>query len=98
MPIYEYRCESCGHDLEVLQKMSDDPLTVCPECGKPALKKLMSAGGFILKGTGWYETDFKGDKNKNKPSDKKDADKTPAKKLDPGAKKAGGDSKPAAKG
>jgi len=67
MPIYEYRCESCGHEMEALQKMADEPLTDCPECGKPALKKLISAGGFILKGTGWYETDFKG--SKKKPTD-----------------------------
>ncbi len=96
MPIYEYRCESCGHDMEVLQKMSDDPLTVCPECGEPALKKLISAGGFILKGTGWYETDFKGDKKK--PTDKKETKKAPAKDSGKGGKKSAGDSKPAAKG
>ena len=95
MPIYEYRCESCGHDMEVLQKMSDDPLSVCPECGKPALKKLISAGGFILKGTGWYQTDFKGDKKK--PGDNKEAKKAPGKESAKGAKKGSGDSKPAAK-
>jgi len=70
MPIYEYRCESCGHDMEALQKMSDDPLTVCPECGKPTLKKLVSAAGFVLKGTGWYETDFKGGNKKPTETDK----------------------------
>jgi putative FmdB family regulatory protein len=59
MPIYEYRCEACGHELEAMQKMSDAPLIDCPECGKPALKKLISAAGFRLKGSGWYETDFK---------------------------------------
>ncbi|HHH48381.1 MAG TPA: zinc ribbon domain-containing protein [Gammaproteobacteria bacterium] len=59
MPIYEYACEACGHHHEALQKMSDDALTECPECGKPALKKLVSAAGFRLKGGGWYETDFK---------------------------------------
>jgi len=68
MPIYEYRCESCGHDMEILQKMSDAPRTECPECGKPTLKKLISAGGFVLKGTGWYETDFKG--GNKKPAEK----------------------------
>ena len=79
MPIYEYRCESCGHEMEVIQKMADDPLTECPECAKPTLKKLISAGGFILKGTGWYETDFKG--SKNKPTEKKAPEKkTPEKK------------------
>ena len=60
MPIYEYTCKACGHSYEALQKMSDDPLTECPECGKPELKKLVSAAGFRLKGSGWYETDFKG--------------------------------------
>ena len=59
MPFYEYRCEACGQELEAMQKMSDAPLTDCPECGRPALKKLMSAAGFRLKGGGWYETDFK---------------------------------------
>jgi putative FmdB family regulatory protein len=95
MPIYEYRCESCGHDMEVLQKMSDEPLTVCPECGRPALKKLISAGGFILKGTGWYETDFKG--GNKQASDKKEAEKTPDKGAKQAAKKTGGDSKPVTK-
>ena len=65
MPIYEYQCQACGHELEAMQKMSDAPLTDCPECGKPALKKLISAAGFRLKGGGWYETDFKGSKKKN---------------------------------
>ena len=66
MPIYEYRCESCGHELEAMQKISDAPLTQCSECGAPTLKKLISAAGFRLKGGGWYETDFKkGDSKKN---------------------------------
>ena len=59
MPIYEYRCGSCGHQKEILQRMSDRPLTQCPECGKRSFKKLVSAAGFQLKGTGWYATDFK---------------------------------------
>ena len=59
MPIYEYRCQSCAHDLEVMQKLSDPELSECPACGKPALKKLISPVGFRLKGSGWYETDFK---------------------------------------
>lgn len=73
MPIYEYQCDSCGHDMEALQKMSDAPLTHCPECNKDALKKLVSAAGFRLSGSGWYETDFKSGKKKNiaeKPSQK----------------------------
>ena len=60
MPIYEYRCTSCGHEKEVLQKLSDPPLTECPACGKSTLRKLVSAAGFHLKGSGWYATDFKG--------------------------------------
>ena len=66
MPIYEYRCQSCNHDLEVMQKLSDSELSDCPSCGQPQLKKLISPVGFRLKGSGWYETDFKrGDKKKN---------------------------------
>lgn len=65
MPIYEYQCEACGHILETLQKISDAPLTKCPECGKDALKKLISASAFRLKGGGWYETDFKTGNKKN---------------------------------
>lgn len=65
MPIYEYRCEACGEQLEKLQKLSDAPLEICPSCGKPELKKLISAAGFRLKGSGWYETDFKKGKGKN---------------------------------
>lgn len=65
MPIYEYQCESCGHAMEALQRMSDDPLVDCPACQKPALKKQISAAGFRLKGGGWYETDFKSGNKKN---------------------------------
>ena len=65
MPIYEYRCQACGHELEKLQKLSDEPLVDCPACGKPALSKLISAAGFRLKGGGWYETDFKKDGKRN---------------------------------
>jgi putative FmdB family regulatory protein len=74
MPIYEYQCEACGHILETLQNISDAPLTKCPECGKDALKKLISASAFRLKGGGWYETDFKTGSKKNvAQSDKKAA-------------------------
>jgi putative FmdB family regulatory protein len=62
MPFYEYQCKSCGHELEAMQKVSDSPLKKCPDCGKPQLVRLMSAPVFRLKGAGWYETDFKGDK------------------------------------
>jgi putative FmdB family regulatory protein len=65
MPIYEYRCQSCGHELEKLQKISDPPLVDCPECEQPKLQKLISAAGFRLKGGGWYETDFKKDGKRN---------------------------------
>ena len=66
MPIYEYRCGACGHHLEALQKMSESPLRKCPECGKSQLKRLVSASRFRLKGSGWYETDFKNDKEKKR--------------------------------
>ncbi len=66
MPIYEYRCEDCGHTLDALQKLSDEPLKDCPECAQPSLKRLMSAPAFRLKGGGWYETDFKSDKEKKR--------------------------------
>jgi putative FmdB family regulatory protein len=66
MPIYEYRCDSCGHTLDALQKISDTPLTDCPECESQALKRLISAPAFRLKGGGWYETDFKSDKEKKR--------------------------------
>jgi putative FmdB family regulatory protein len=76
MPIYEYRCSECGQDHEVLQKVSEPPLTECPACGKPALQKQLSAAGFQLKGSGWYATDFKG--SGKKPEKKAEA-KTEAK-------------------
>ena len=60
MPIYEYRCGSCGSQKEHLQKMSDPQLTTCPACGKESYSKMLSAAGFHLKGSGWYATDFKG--------------------------------------
>ena len=65
MPIYEYQCEACGHKLEKLQKISDEPLTICPSCSAPRLTKLVSAAAFRLKGGGWYETDFKTGTKKN---------------------------------
>ncbi len=86
MPIYEYVCAECEHAHEALQKMSDDPLQECPACAKPALKKLISAAGFRLSGSGWYETDFKSDKQRNlvdsgnKSKDSAAKDSSPAKK------------------
>ena len=65
MPIYEYECTECGHELEALQKMSDAPLSDCPACELAGLKKRISAPGFRLSGSGWYETDFKSDKQRN---------------------------------
>ena len=86
MPFYEYECPHCGYDEEVLQKITDKPLTKCPSCGKKGLRKLISAPVFRLKGSGWYETDFKSDKeNKRnlhgaeKEESKSDAKAEPAK-------------------
>jgi putative FmdB family regulatory protein len=71
MPIYEYRCGACGFQKEFLRKLSDAPLTDCPECGKATLSKMVTAAGFQLKGSGWYATDFKnGQAAKAKPEDK----------------------------
>jgi putative FmdB family regulatory protein len=85
MPIYEYRCSSCGHELEALQKFSDAPLATCPSCHGSTLVKLLSAAGFQLKGSGWYATDFKTSGAKPAPA-KTDA----AAKTDTGAGKDGG--------
>jgi putative FmdB family regulatory protein len=100
MPIYEYRCEACGHGLDALQKLSDEPLRECPQCGKPRLRRLVSAPAFRLKGGGWYETDFKSDKEKkrnladegknaatNKPGEPKDKDSKKNDKTEPSAPK-----------
>lgn len=65
MPIYAYACKQCGHELDALQKVSDEPLVECPECGAPELKRLLSAPRFRLKGSGWYETDFKTGNKRN---------------------------------
>lgn len=70
MPIYEYQCQCCGHKMEALQRMSDSPLVDCPQCNQPQLEKQISAAGFRLKGSGWYETDFKSGKKKNIAGDK----------------------------
>jgi len=78
MPIYEYECGECGHVFETLQRISEAPLTECPACGRPALKKLVSAAAFRLKGGGWYETDFKTGNKKNVDQ----ADKKPASSAD----------------
>lgn len=74
MPIYEYRCDDCGHQQEVLQRMSDAPLTDCPECGKASMQKMVTAAGFQLKGNGWYATDFRNSGSKAKPADTSSSD------------------------
>lgn len=80
MPIYEYRCQSCGFQKEHLQKMSDSPLATCPSCGAEGYTKLLSAAGFQLKGSGWYATDFKGGgaTASAKPAETSTSDGTPA--------------------
>jgi len=78
MPIYEYRCEGCGHQQEFLQKVADPPLTVCTRCGEPRFAKMVTAAGFQLKGSGWYATDFKSQGTKaeaSKPESKPEGDK-----------------------
>jgi putative FmdB family regulatory protein len=85
MPIYEYRCTHCGHQLDALQKVSDEPLKVCPKCSESALVKKISAAGFRLKGGGWYETDFKSGKKRNVMGDGGGDGKS-----DAGAKESGG--------
>ncbi len=96
MPIYEYRCGACGHELEVLQKLSEPPLSDFPQCSKPSLSKLISAVGFQLKGSGWYATDFKN--SGSKPAAKADAKNgdgaaKPAEKPAEATKESGGESK-----
>jgi putative FmdB family regulatory protein len=106
MPIYAYKCGSCGHAKDVLQKLSDAPLTQCPACGAPAFAKQVTAAGFQLKGSGWYATDFRGGSNAPAPAaeDGKPADASKsadgakpadAKPADGGAKPADSGAKPA---
>ena len=101
MPIYAYRCEACGHAKDVLQKISDPVLTVCPSCGASAFKKQVTAAGFQLKGSGWYVTDFRGgaqtqgDPAKSE-SGKAEAPKTDAPAASPAASPAPAASTPAA--
>ncbi len=107
MPIYEYRCSECGFQDEFLQKHSDPLMTVCPSCGKETFKKLLSAAGFQLKGSGWYATDFKGsgskpaaksgegDAKKDKPAGDASSGDTTAKPAEKSAEKATPAAKPA---
>ncbi|HEY5623751.1 MAG: zinc ribbon domain-containing protein [Gammaproteobacteria bacterium] len=101
MPIYEYRCDACGHELDALQKINDAQLVDCPECEASALRRLISKPSFRLKGAGWYETDFKSDKEKKrnlagtkddkpKSGDDKPAEKDGGKSSDGGSKKTEG--------
>ncbi|MCE9658220.1 MAG: zinc ribbon domain-containing protein [Burkholderiales bacterium] len=89
MPIYAYRCSNCGHAQDVLQRMSDPVLSVCPACGQPTYVKQVTAAGFQLKGSGWYVTDFRGDKKTGKSADAGDGEKGGAK--DGGAAAPAGD-------
>jgi putative FmdB family regulatory protein len=96
MPIYEYRCANCGHEVEALQKLSDPVLTDCPACHAAALSKLVSAAGFQLKGSGWYATDFKGG---SKPAAAKTSGDAPAAEAKSDSKgEAKGESKGEGKG
>jgi putative FmdB family regulatory protein len=90
MPIYAYKCESCGHAKDVLQKISDAPLTQCPACGADAFRKQLTAAGFQLKGSGWYVTDFRGGN-----SGAASADAKPGADAKPADAKAAPDAKPA---
>lgn len=104
MPIYAYRCESCGHAQDVLQKMSDPVLTVCPACGASSYAKQLTAAGFQLKGSGWYVTDFRGgntgakkegDAAADKPADAKPGDAKPGDAKPAGAATGDGKAAPA---
>ena len=77
MPIYEYKCSKCEHQFEVIQRFSDNPIQICPECNKKSVQKLVSAPSFRLKGGGWYETDFKTGSKKNIVDTKDEKQKQP---------------------
>jgi len=96
MPIYAYRCTNCGHAQDVLRKISDPPLNVCPACGAATFVKQVTAAGFQLKGSGWYVTDFRGDKKAAKSGDGDAAPAAEGKPADGAAAPANG--KEAAKG
>ena len=96
MPIYAYRCTNCGHAQDVLRKISDPPLNVCPACGAATFVKQVTAAGFQLKGSGWYVTDFRGDKKAGKSGDADAPPSSDAKPADGAAAPANG--KDAAKG
>ena len=94
MPIYEYQCQACQKQIEVLQKINDAPLIDCPQCGKPALKKQVSAAAFRLKGGGWYETDFKTGNKKNLVSGGDSAGSDPKASPSSAGESKSGESKP----
>src|SRR6187455_3811017 len=96
MPIYAYRCTTCGHAQDMLRKISDPPLSVCPACGAATFVKQVTAAGFQLKGSGWYVTDFRGDKKAAKPGDGDGAPASEGKPADGAAAPANG--KEASKG
>jgi putative FmdB family regulatory protein len=96
MPIYAYKCASCGHAKDVLQKMSDAPLTTCPSCGAQSFSKQLTAAGFQLKGSGWYATDFRGGAGAAAPASATPAADSPA--PAPAAADSGGASTSAAGG
>jgi putative FmdB family regulatory protein len=93
MPIYAYKCSSCGHELDVLQKMSDAPLSQCPSCNQATFTKQLTAAGFQLKGSGWYATDFKGGPAAA-PAPASDPASTPASAPAPAAPKEGASAAP----
>ena len=93
MPIYEYCCQECGHSMEAIQKLADAPLTDCPECGKAALRKQVSAPTFRLSGGGWYETDFKTGDKKNIAGERGDTADKPAQKTESGSASSEGTKK-----
>ncbi|CAB3873029.1 MAG: FmdB family zinc ribbon protein [Achromobacter pulmonis] len=88
MPIYAYKCSACGHAKDVLQKISDAPLSVCPECGQNTFSKQVTAAGFQLKGSGWYVTDFRGNGGGGQPAAGAGAASTPAAGAAPAASAA----------
>ena len=90
MPIYEYNCKNCQHTVDALQKIADEPLIDCPECGEPKLRRLLSAPRFRLKGKGWYETDFKKNNQRNLAGDKKPPKKSDKSESNKSAKAGSG--------
>ena len=98
MPTYEYKCKECGHEFEEFQSMKDDPLSVCPNCGKPALKRLMGGGaGMLFKGTGYYQTDYKKSNGSGSPSKSSGKAEKKAETKPESKPESKSDSKPASK-